>query len=123
MLGTHKQVGNIDGSGTTQDNAGSDLTANHIIQSALVIGATAGSHCLVTIDASDSSGGPLGQLGTDGSELGAGGLSSAAFGGAADSAGSLPLGAEGFSGDPIPVPALFRVVAGLGGAAVAARPA
>jgi fibronectin-binding autotransporter adhesin len=57
---THQQVGNIDGSGTTQVNAGSDLTANHIIQSTLVIGGTAGSHGLVTIDASDASGNPLG---------------------------------------------------------------
>jgi autotransporter-associated beta strand protein len=62
VSGTHQQVGNIDGSGTTLLNAGSDLTANHIIQSALVIGGTAGSHGLVTIDASDASGSPLGQL-------------------------------------------------------------
>ena len=40
VSGTHQQVGNIDGSGTTQINAGSDLTADHIIQSALVIGGT-----------------------------------------------------------------------------------
>jgi hypothetical protein len=61
VSGTNQQVGNIDGSGTTQVNAGSDLTANHIIQSALVIGGTAGSHGLVVIDASDASGNPLGQ--------------------------------------------------------------
>jgi T5SS/PEP-CTERM-associated repeat protein/autotransporter-associated beta strand protein len=59
VSGTHQQVGNIDGSGTTQVNVGSDLTANHIIQSALVIGGTAGTHGLVTIDASDASGNPL----------------------------------------------------------------
>ena len=59
VSGTHQQVGNIDGSGTTQVNAGSDLTANHIIQNALVIGGTAGGHGLVTIDASDASGNPL----------------------------------------------------------------
>ena len=35
VSGTNQQVGNIDGAGTTQVNAGSDLTANHIIQSAL----------------------------------------------------------------------------------------
>jgi hypothetical protein len=40
VSGTQQQVGNIDGSGTTQVNAGSDLTANHIVQSALVIGGT-----------------------------------------------------------------------------------
>jgi hypothetical protein len=59
VSGSHQVVGAIDGSGTTQINAGSDLTANHIIQSALVIGGAAGSPGLVTIDASDASGNPL----------------------------------------------------------------
>jgi fibronectin-binding autotransporter adhesin len=59
VSGTHQQVGNIDGSGATQINVGGDLTANHIIQSALVIGGTLGSHGLVTIDASDAFGNPL----------------------------------------------------------------
>ncbi|HEV2968368.1 MAG TPA: autotransporter-associated beta strand repeat-containing protein [Pirellulales bacterium] len=61
VSGTHQQVGNIDGSGITQVNGGSDLTANHIVQSALVVGGTAGNPGLVTIDASDASGNPLGQ--------------------------------------------------------------
>jgi autotransporter-associated beta strand protein len=61
VSGTHQQVGNIDGSGATQVNAGSDLTANHIIQGALTIGGTASSPALVTIDASDASGNPLDQ--------------------------------------------------------------
>jgi hypothetical protein len=61
ISGTHQQVGNIDGSGTTQVNAGSDLTANHIIQSALVIAGTSTSPGLITIAASDASGNPLGQ--------------------------------------------------------------
>ncbi len=34
VSGTNQQVGSIDGSGTTQANAGSDLTANHTIQAA-----------------------------------------------------------------------------------------
>ena len=38
---------------------GSDLTANHIIQNALIIGGAARSPGLVTIDASDASGNPL----------------------------------------------------------------
>ncbi|HEV2972551.1 MAG TPA: NF038122 family metalloprotease [Pirellulales bacterium] len=59
VSGIHQQVGNIDGAGVTQVNAGSDLTANHIVQSALVIGGSSFSHALVTIDASDSSGNPL----------------------------------------------------------------
>ena len=58
---TNQQVGGIDGSGTTQVNAGSDLTADHIVQGALVIGGTSKNPGLVTIDASDASGNPLGQ--------------------------------------------------------------
>ena len=55
-----QQVGGIDGTGTTQVNASASLTANHIIQTALVIGGTDASHVgLVTIDASDASGNPL----------------------------------------------------------------
>jgi hypothetical protein len=59
VSGTNQQVDGIDGSGTTQVNAGRDLTANHIIQGMLIIGGTAGSPALVTIDASDASGNPL----------------------------------------------------------------
>ena len=61
VSGSHQVVGSIDGSGTTQVNAGSDLRANHIIQSALIIGGTSGNPGLVTIDASDASGNPLGR--------------------------------------------------------------
>jgi autotransporter-associated beta strand protein len=61
VTGTNQQVGFIDGSGTTQVNAGSDLTANHIIQTALVIGGAMGNSATVNIAASDSSGNPLGQ--------------------------------------------------------------
>jgi autotransporter-associated beta strand protein len=61
VSGTHQQVGSIDGGGNTQVNAGSDLTANHIIQAALVIGGIAGSRGQVTIAASDAGGNPLGQ--------------------------------------------------------------
>jgi hypothetical protein len=52
-------VGAIDGSGDVQVNAGSDLTADHIIQNALIIGGTAGNPGLVTIDVSDVDGNPL----------------------------------------------------------------
>jgi autotransporter-associated beta strand protein len=62
VTGTNQQVGNIDGSGTTQVNAGSDLTALHIIQGALVIGGTPKNLGSVTIDASDASGNPLAGL-------------------------------------------------------------
>lgn len=61
VSGTGQVVGAIDGSGIVQVNAGSDLTANHIVQSALMIGGAAGNQARVTIDASDSAGNPLGQ--------------------------------------------------------------
>jgi hypothetical protein len=61
VSGGNQQTGGIDGSGVTQVNAGSNLTANHIDQSSLIIGGVAGSPALVTIDASDASGNPLGQ--------------------------------------------------------------
>lgn len=57
--GTSQQVGAIDGTGTTQVNAGSDLTANHIVQGALVIAGTSGSPATVTIAASDANGNSL----------------------------------------------------------------
>lgn len=59
VSGSHQVVGALDGSGTTQINAGSDLTADHIIQSALVIGGTSGSAGIVTIAASDATGNPI----------------------------------------------------------------
>ena len=58
VSGTHQQVGAIDGTGDTVVNAGSDLTANRIIQNSLVIGGTATSAGLVTIAASDATGNP-----------------------------------------------------------------
>ena len=57
--GSVQKVGGIDGTGTTQVNAGNSLTANHIVQGALIIGGTSTSAALVTIDASDASGNPL----------------------------------------------------------------
>ncbi len=41
VSGTNQQVDAIDGIGDTIINAGSDLTADHIIQNALIIGGTA----------------------------------------------------------------------------------
>ena len=61
VSGTNQRVGGIDGSGIVQVNAGSDLTANHIIQNAILIGGAAASPGLVTINASDANGNPLGQ--------------------------------------------------------------
>jgi autotransporter-associated beta strand protein len=59
VTGTNQIVGNIDGAGTTQVNAGSDLSASHIVESALIIGGTASSKATVTISASDSAGNPV----------------------------------------------------------------
>ncbi len=59
VSGTNQQVGNVTGAGTTAVNAGSSLTANSIIQTALVIGGGPGAPGVVTIDASDDSGNPL----------------------------------------------------------------
>ena len=99
VSGTNQQVGNIDGAGTTQVNTGSDLTANHIIQSALLIGGTAGSPGLVTIDASDASGNPLGQ--SSNAALTASTINSTT--GAADLANTT-TGASDGSNNPSPVP-------------------
>jgi hypothetical protein len=53
------RVGTISGAGTTSVAAGSRLTADSIIQSALVIGGTSTNPATVMIDASDSLGNPL----------------------------------------------------------------
>jgi len=92
VSGKNQQVGNIDGSGTTQVNAGSDLTANHVIQSALVIGGTANSLGLVTIAASDASGNSLSQAAADSSGL-------VSFGSVASIAPPFGLATEGAAGN------------------------
>jgi hypothetical protein len=55
VSGVHQVVGGIDGTGNTQINAGSDLTADHIIQSSLVIG----SGSMFTLAPSDADGNPM----------------------------------------------------------------
>ncbi len=101
--------------GNTQVNAGASLTADHIVQGALVIGGTSGSHSLVTIDASDASGNPLGQSSglvvagslTPSGPFGAGGISSAnlSSGGGADlAAPSARNPAVGGDRSPVPEP-------------------
>ena len=69
ISGANQVVGDIDGSGTTQINAGSDLAADHFIQNSLMIGGTALNRGLVTIVASDASGNPLGQSSAQSSGL------------------------------------------------------
>jgi hypothetical protein len=65
VLGTNQQIGAINGTGTTSVAAGGSLTANSIVQSALVIGGAAGNPGRLTIEASDSSGNPLELAGGD----------------------------------------------------------
>jgi hypothetical protein len=59
VSGTSQVVGGVTGTGKLTVNAGSDLTANRIVQSALVIGGTSTAFAVVTIAPSDSSGNPL----------------------------------------------------------------
>ncbi len=59
VTGKSQVVGGIDGAGATAIDAGSDLTADHIIQSALMIGGTATDHGMLTIAPSDAMGDPL----------------------------------------------------------------
>jgi autotransporter-associated beta strand protein len=58
VSGSNQIVGAIDGGGSTMINAGGELTADRIIQNALVIDGTADSHSTLTIAA--SSDGPVG---------------------------------------------------------------
>ncbi len=57
--GTLSLNGSIEGTGSLAVNAGSNLTSNHIVQNALVIGGTAVSPATMTIAASDASGAPF----------------------------------------------------------------
>ncbi len=136
VSGNNQQVGGIDGTGTTQINAGSDLTANHIVQGALVISGLSGSLGYVTIDASDASGNPLnlssgfavaGSL-TPSGPFGAGGISSAnlSSGGSGDPAAlSLGNSAGGANPSSVPEPSTLLLVlvaiAGLAGKGIASR--
>jgi autotransporter-associated beta strand protein len=53
VSGAKQFVGAIDGGGSTTINAGGDLTADHVIQGALVIGGTATESAMLTIASSD----------------------------------------------------------------------
>ncbi len=95
ISGTCLEIKSIDGTGTTQVNAGGDVTTDHIVQGALIINGTAGNQGSVTIDASDSSGNPLanglslaGSLSPDG-PFGAGGSSGGLIGDSTNSGSSF----------------------------------
>lgn len=62
VSGRNQQVGGINGSGTTKVTDDAQLTANHIVQSALVIGGSAGHAAVITIAPSDNMGAPLASL-------------------------------------------------------------
>jgi autotransporter-associated beta strand protein len=111
VSGTNQVVGAIDGAGSVQVNAGSDLTANHIVQSALAIGGAAGSPGHVTIDASDSAGNPLGQN-SDASLIRA--LDSNETLDAGSSLNPAPTGGSSVAGNLVPEPTgLLLAIAGL----------
>ncbi len=100
VSGTNQQVGFIDGTGTTQVNAGSDLMANHIIQSALVIGGASGSVGIVTIAASDAGGNRLDQADVEPTQMDAD-PASGLRGDGSSSTSLFAIGADGISSDPI----------------------
>ncbi len=104
VSGTNQQVGFIDGSGSMQVDAGSDLTANHIVQSALVIGGAMGNPAIATIAASDTNGNPLGQTDVEPTRIEVQAVDSGPMitPGGFSEANSLPIGADGVSSDPIP---------------------
>lgn len=57
--GTNQLAAGIDGTGNLVIGDAGDLTANHVVQGALVIGGSAGHPATLTIAASDASGNPL----------------------------------------------------------------
>ncbi len=59
VSGTNQRVGRIQGTGNVVVAAGGSLTANSIVQNALNIAGSSGSHGLVIIAPSDASGNPL----------------------------------------------------------------
>jgi autotransporter-associated beta strand protein len=103
VSGTGQQVGGIDGTGTTQVNAGSDLTADHIIQTALVIGGTDTDHGVARIATSDQSGNPVGESQASGLGIADSLTPNSPFGaGGVNNSDLPPPNAAGFSGDPFP---------------------
>ena len=111
ISGKNQQVGGIGGTGITSVAAGGSLTANHIIQTALIISGTAGSPGLVTVDASDASGNPLTEIGVGGSGVGAGGLSSNTFSGAILTGTAADGGMPSSNSSAVPEPSTVILLA------------
>lgn len=124
--GTNQKVGGIDGTGTTTVAASSDLTANHIVQSALVIGGDATHPATFAIAASGSDGSPLGQasgLAVAGS-LGSSaplGTPNSIIGGASasNSLGTVPLSLVSLGGATAAVPEPSTLLLAMAGVAAA----
>ena len=131
VSGTNQQVGAIDGTGDTVVNASASLTANHIIQNALVIGGTSAAAATVTISASDATGNPLsssGGLAVAGSpepsaSFGAAGPAAPSGAGALSSGGGLgsSLAVSGRLEVPEPSALILALVAGFACLASAIR--
>ncbi len=111
----NQQVGAIGGAGNVQVNAGASLTADHIVQTALIIGGTAGSHGLVTIDGSGPSGNPLAGTRTPGEPFAASGDSESSDLGAAavELSPSSGANATGLAAVPEPASLILLAVGGL----------
>jgi hypothetical protein len=133
VTGTNQQTGAIDGTGETSVAAGASLTANHIIQNALVIGGTGTSAGTVTIAASDASGNPVasglaiaGSLSGSSSTVNIGG-SSSPVGSASSgsplgrSLGSVSVGGGGRAAVPEPSSVVLVVLGALACLAPIAR--
>ncbi len=134
VTGLNQQVGAIDGTGTTKVEANASLTANHIVQTALIIGGIDATHAgLVTIAVSDANGNPLGSSGglalagslASSDSFGSGAASGSSLMGVGDSSsgaalsvGGAALGRGGSSA--VPEPSTFVLVA-LGLAALGYR--
>ena len=58
VTGVDQQLGGIDGTGITVIDAGASLTANHVVQTALIIGGDAGHSALLTLAPCDPTGQP-----------------------------------------------------------------
>ena len=117
ISGSCLNIKSIDGTGTTQINAGGSVWTNHIVQGALVIGGAAGNPGAVTINASDSNGNPLavgtslaGSLSPD-SSLADGDSSSAPLSLSPDSSsGAASLSSATDQGNSVPEPSTIALV-------------
>jgi autotransporter-associated beta strand protein len=115
VSGTHQVVGGIDGIGDTLITAGSDLTADHIVQDALLIAGTSLSHGLVTIIASDANGNPL----TSGSALIGLQSSTEPLGWGASNSLNGMIGAVAGSAIPEPAAMTLLIIAGVASGIIA----